>query len=255
MSFKTDIFNVVIKRANDGSFIHFLNINAISPDILKLINAHIVSICDSEADTPIDIVKKELKVFFDSKTEKTKMGAVAEFIVHLYLKELGFKQECLFRNLEENSIKKGFDGYYTFENIEWIMESKSGNITTKNISHKGKINEAYNDLKSKIERGAQNNPWKNALHHAKLVGTGADILRNIKKLSDDYINKTYPDINNLNIIPASTIFHETGWKEENVKAEHDEIIPLLPKFNFKEINIICINKASVSALINCLTPI
>lgn len=36
-------------------------------------------------------------------------GAVAEFFVHLYLNILGLKQECLFLNLEENSIKKGFD--------------------------------------------------------------------------------------------------------------------------------------------------
>ena len=78
-------------------------------------------------------------------------GSIAEFIVHLYLKACGFSQECLFKNLEEGSIKKGFDGYYTYSNEEWIMESKSGSIKTSGITHRAKIKEAYDDLKNKID--------------------------------------------------------------------------------------------------------
>jgi hypothetical protein len=41
------------------------------------------------------------------------MGAVA-FMIHIYMNEVGFKQEFIFWNLEEESIKKkGFDSYYT----------------------------------------------------------------------------------------------------------------------------------------------
>ena len=79
------------------------------------------------------------------KDDTTKIGAVAEFFIHLFLRELGYKQEFLFYNLEERSIKKGFDGYFSQGETQFIVESKSGFESTRNISHKAKIKEAYND--------------------------------------------------------------------------------------------------------------
>lgn len=180
MKFTSDIFNVEITEIDDDNFIHIIHIKKIENELEELIEKHIVSICDSDEDESIQIVKEELKLFLQNKTKETKMGAVAEFIIHLYLKDIGFNQECLFLNLEEGSIKKGFDGYYTYSAAEWIMESKSGSIQTDAISHKKKIKEAYKDLKSKIGGDAANNPWKNAFNHAKVVGTELDVLNNIE---------------------------------------------------------------------------
>jgi hypothetical protein len=248
-----NIFEVDIKKTEDGSDIHILRIENINDNFQKLINTYIVSICDSEDDTPVDIIKEELKGFFNSKDINTTMGAVAEFIVHLYLKTINFNQECLYRNLEENSIKKGFDGYYSFSNEEWIMESKSGSINTNRISHEGKIKEAYNDLKNKLEGKGTNNPWKNALHHAKVVGASNNILKNIKALSRNYVRKTYPDISTLNIIPVSTIFHDSIWEENNLNVNDQNINSFVKTFEYRQIRVICINKKSVATFVKVLT--
>ena len=69
-----------------------------------------VAICEGASDTDILTVKKRVRELFSTKNNDWKMGATAEFFVHLYIRLNGFRQECLYLNLEENSIKKGFDG-------------------------------------------------------------------------------------------------------------------------------------------------
>jgi hypothetical protein len=247
----TNAFDVEIQKINRTEYIHYLSLKSIGADLITLIDKYIVSICESDHDTEIGTVKKELKSFFSGKDIRTQQGAIAEFIVHLYLKESGFNQECLFLNLEEGSIKKGFDGYYTFSSFEWIMESKSGSINTKDISHKKKLKEAYNDLKDKIGGNTSNNPWKNAYNHAKIVGSSQNILNNIKSLSKMYIDKQYPNMNDLNIIPASTIFFEKTSK--SIDFNCSEIQTTISDMQFKSINAICIDNKLMDKLLEILT--
>jgi len=253
MSFKIDIFSSDIKETSDGNFIHFVNIQDIDVKLQTLIEENITSIWDGDFGNPIDVVKSEIFNFLTTKSDDIKKGAIAEFITHLYLKVCGFNQECLFKNLEEGSIKKGFDGYYSFSNEEWIMESKSGSIDTNGISHKKKIKEAYDDLKNKIDGKGTNNPWSNAYNHAIVAGTSMDILKNIKTLSINYVRKTFPDISTLNIIPASTIYHNGNWDDNLVKPDHDTIFQMSESFDYKKINIICVNKKSIDTLIEQMT--
>lgn len=107
----------------------------------------VVAICEGNEETDLETIKIRLKDYLQPKKINQRMGAIAEFYIHLFLKSIGYKQEFLFLNLEENSIKKGFDGYYTYAEDEWILESKSG----INITHKSKVQEAYNDLKKEID--------------------------------------------------------------------------------------------------------
>jgi hypothetical protein len=253
MSFKVDIFLSDIKKTSEGNFIHFVNIPDIDAKLQTLIEENITSIWDGDFGTPIGVVKTEIFNFIKTKSDDIKKGAIAEFIIHLYLKACGFSQECLFKNLEEGSIKKGFDGYYSFSNEEWIMESKSGSIDTNQISHKKKIKEAYDDLKNKIEGKGSNNPWSNAYNHAIAAGTSTDIIKNIKKLSINYVRETFPDISTLNIIASSTIYHNGNWDENLVKPDHDTISKMSESFNYQKINIICVNKKSIDTLIEHMT--
>lgn len=148
MTFNSDSFDVEHKKISNGNYLHLINIEEIDLKLESLIDKSIVAICEGKTDTDLNTIKKRLIHFLTTKNGNyTEMGAIAEFFTHLYLSEIGFKQECLFFNLEEGSIKKGFDGYYSKANEEWIYESKSGSINTKNISHRGKIKEAYSDLK------------------------------------------------------------------------------------------------------------
>jgi len=248
MTFKSDTFDVEHKKISSGNYLHLINIEEIDSRLESLIDKSIVTICEGKTDTALNIIKKRLiHLLTTKKGSNLEMGAIAEFFTHLYLNEIGFKQEFLFFNLEEGSIKKGFDGYYSGSNEEWIYESKSGSINTKNISHRNKIKEAYDDLKKKIEGDVKNNPWQNAYSHASQmdVDCALGIRKNLKKFSEDFIKEEYHDIKNFNLIPGSTIFLGGKWECLNSADIENKIKALITKFKFKKIHIVCVNKKSL----------
>lgn len=236
----------------EGSIkLYVLNVKENSKLLSDYINNYIVSICEGDSGTDLSIVKNDLLKFLDRKKEtSTRMGAVAEFFVHLVLNTLNFKQECRYFNLEENSIKKGFDGYYSDDDNEWIMESKSGMFNSKNVSHPSKIKEAYDDISKKLSGDTENNPWKNAYNHASHidVNTKKSIRENIKKMSDKFALKSFAKVEDFNIIPSSTIFLEGTWEEIDINELKVKLKEKLANFSYKNIIVICITKSSVKIL-------
>ncbi|EGR3964660.1 hypothetical protein ACYEVY_001662 [Vibrio cholerae] len=229
--------------------LHVIEIESITADMKDLLDTYFVSICEGDSDSEISLVKQRLAKFLKTKNEETQMGAVAEFFVHLYLNQLNFKQEFLFFNLEENSIKKGFDGLFSKDSETFLVESKSGTILTKGISHRTKLKTAYTDLKNyvsgKSEKG-KNNPWKNAYNHASHIDVCAEkgIRKKIKKLRDMYDAGEYTNINDYKIIPCSTIFLNSVWdNKENSKILncHD----FLKLYDCVTLDAICISKKSL----------
>ena len=249
MTFNSEIFDVEYRQISDNNYLHVINIQEINTELKEFIDICISWICYGPDDTDISIIKKELISFFETKQsdkdKRTIKGAIAEFFINLYLLDIGFKQEYLFLNLEENSIKKGFDGYFSFSNEEWIFESKSGSISSSNATHKDKIPTAYNDLKKKVETKTTNNPWKNAFNHAKRVGSEKDIITHLKKLSDDFVLEKYQKIKDLNIIPGSTIFLEGNWVDIDTDDLEIKIKNYLSDQEYKGINVICVNNKSI----------
>ncbi len=236
--------NVESEEIQSHVFLHILNIEKIDKSFKDYMDNTLIEIVSKGNDSSIKIVKLRLKKYFDSKKGSTlEIGSIAEFFIHLFLNLKNFRQECLYVNLEENAPKKGFDGLYTKDCEMWVMESKSGEIKTKNISHHSKIQEAYKDLSDKFSGKCNNNPWQNAYFHAKLANSENNLLSSIKALEDMYIQGTYTCISDYNIIPCSTIFYDTS------NFTHITIDSLKPKIKsflkgriFKKINLICINK-------------
>ncbi len=228
-----------------------LDIHELSVDLIEYVNELLVSICTGDSGTSLEVAKADLLEFLNRKNDSTtRMGAVAEFFVHLVLNSFGYKQECLFENLEENSIKKGFDGYYSKADVEWIMESKSGMSDTKGMCHASKVKEAYTDLCDKISGNTTNNPWKNAYHHARSldVNTNDTIVKNIKRMADNFTLKKYDHISNFNIIPAATIFYCDEWEDVDIKKIIIDVEKCISKFKYKDILVICMTKYSVEIL-------
>lgn len=245
------MFDILLKQPNENISIHIIDIKSLTVPLIEYLDEHFVSVCEGNSGTSLNEVKKIIIDFLKTKDPRTKMGATAEFFLHLYLRSIGFKQECLFLNLEERSIKKGFDGYYSLNNDAFIMESKSGSSETNNISHNVKIKEAYTDLKNNLagkSKKSKNNPWRNAYNHASHidVGTASNIRKNIKELSDNYNKSIYYDVKNFNIIPSSTIFLEDNWTDEYSKDIIDKLETLSSSLEFKKLNIICITKNSIN---------
>lgn len=230
-----------------------IDIEKIDEQIKAVLDENFVLICEGNSGSDLATVKKRVKNLYSTKTQEWIMGATAEFFVHLYIRLSGFKQECLFFNLEEDSIKKGFDGYYSLHGMEWIMESKAGSVDTEGNSHAKKVVIAINDLESKVtgtgdkEKNKTNNPWRNAYSHASHydVGSADEIRKNIKALTDDYTNEIYHHIEEFNTMPCGTLFLSGIWNPPTHDEVLDSIKMISNKLKGKNIHVICMTQKSV----------
>ncbi len=246
-------FMVVVKNINENVNINIITIESITSEFKLFMDNSLISIYLGNRNINLALAKQKLLNFINTKSHNTQMGAIAEFFIHLYVRTINMKQECLMSNLEEGSIKKGFDGYYSHGDIEWIMESKSGTIDTGNISHNAKISEAYRGLKSLLSGGSTNNPWENAYNHAshRDVNPRDTIIKNIDKFSIDFDEGIFYEIKNFNIIPSSTIFYN-GVMFIDTNEILEKLESLVDTFEFQKLEIICISKKSLDLFINYL---
>lgn len=247
-------FNFNKTKIDDKSVLFTINIDRLDENLINYIDEVIVELCKGKRKVDISVLKKSLLQYLtDKKDSNLFCGAISEFFVHLFLKAKGFKQAFLYLNLEENSIKKGFDGFYTKNNESWIVESKSGEITTLNISHIKKIKEAYTGVSNKISgRDNVNNPWNNAYNHAFLVSSNKKLLEKINDLSNKYAAKIYDNPNNFNLIPCSTIILENEWKEIDIPHIMSKLKNFIPTIKYNKLVIVSINKKSLNHFINYL---
>lgn len=260
MSSNKNYFDVnKIEVIKDKLYFHFINIEDYNEVFKNFISESITSIWSGIlGDTDLDNVLIEVKNWFDGKDDKKKAGFIAEFFCHLYINSLGYKQYFLFANLEESSsMKKGFDGVYQLNDEMWLYESKSSLHTTRDASHNSNISEAYHDISKKVQGkklDSNNNPispWNNAVNHASLVQVDPDktLIKNLEILKKRFNKKDFENIYNFNIIPSSTIFLEDRWVKidcDDLKIKLDELIK---KYEYKRMNILCINKKSIECFI------
>ncbi|WP_090882958.1 hypothetical protein [Pedobacter rhizosphaerae] len=244
----TPFKNILVKDIGNGNKLYLIDFEVLSPEMIDSIDAQLVKICEGNSGRTVQLVKDRIKTYLTSKKgSDLEIGSIAEFMLHHHLNLLGFVPKFMYFNLEENSIKKGFDGYYLLGSEQWILESKSGRISTKNISHSNKIIESYNDLKSKLNGGPVNNPWQNAVSHAGhyYVGVIPDLVKQLQDLATRYQNKIFEKIKDYNIIPGSTIFLDGNWIKPDNGVIESEIKDLINKLEFKKIKVICLTKKSI----------
>lgn len=219
----------------------------VSENMEQYITDNIVKICDGCAETDLPVIRLRLYDYLEPKSPQQRHGAIAEFYIHLFLNLQGYKQEFLFLNLEENSIKKGFDGYYTYNGEQWIVESKSG----ENATHRGKIAEAYNDLEKKISTKSKNNPWQNAYNHAAHYAVQAEhkIIQRLKALADNYAKDIHFPLTEFNLIPCGTIF-DYNASDDTIKDEiYKQIIDLPDNMTAKKLCLIAISNRAYSSFL------
>lgn len=246
-------FEVFEEDIDEKQKIIIIDIKEISIELEKEIDKYIIEIWEGNTQGSISDVKKQILKFLGEIEEERKIGAIAEFFVHLYLKINKYEQYCLFQNLEEDkSFKKGFDGVYAINNENWLVESKSTEQIEK--KHHSKISEAYNDLNKKVTGQESNNPWKNAYNHAsnRDLNVPDDVRKAIRKLSSEYTNGIYTTIDNYNIIPCSTKFYEQDTDKEDIKITIVEVKNKIESFEFKKIKAICVNNKVANLFIQYL---
>lgn len=240
--------------------IHYLDIGDYDNDIILAIKNNIAKICNGIAgDQDIDVLKIEIKNWFVGKDDSKKHGFIAEFFCHLYLNQLNFEQHFLFKNLEETkSMKKGFDGLYQFEDEIFLYESKSSLPTTATATHNSNIGEAYRDLRDKLNgskldvHGNPIDPWSNAVNHASLqqINPNKTLIQNLGDFKKQFLKGSFRNIKNFNVIPSSTIYLGTRWTCIDRADLKTKLTGLVKKYEYKKINILCINKKAVDCFIN-----
>ena len=216
-------------------------------NIQEEIAHNVVSICEGSVETDLETIKIKLKDYLTPKGIRFRRGSVAEFYIHLFLKSLGYKQNFLFLNLEENSIKKGFDGYYTYDGNEWIVESKSG----VNIAHASKVEEAYKDLKKKLTTKEKNNPWENAYNHAAHIAVGADktVIDKLKKLSNNYVKNIHLPLTEFNLMPCGTVFNHNASTKAIKDGIFEQVKPVINSMEYKKLCVIAISNRAYDAFL------
>lgn len=247
------MYQIIEQDIDQRIHLTIIDVPRIDAEVKQLIDDNLVSICEGCTESNINTVKADLIQLFDGKDLKWKMGAIAEFFMHLHIRTQGYKQEFVYRNLEEDSIKKGFDGLFSKTNCFWLMESKSGSINTNGISHALKIKEANVDLGKKVSGvGQSNNPWRNAYNHACNinVNTSDSIRSDLKKLSDDFVNGKYGDINEFNTIPCGTIFLNGVWNPSNSQQIKYDIDNMKSHLYGKHVLIICMTQNTIDLFLD-----
>lgn len=238
---------------SDNVVLTIIDIENIDEKMKTALDDNFVFICEGNTGSSLSTVKTRVRNLYATKNPEWIMGATAEFFVHLYIRLTGFKQECLFLNLEENSIKKGFDGFYSKDGLEWLMESKAGSIDSKGISHVGKVTLAMNDLSTKVsgrdksgKKGQPNNPWQEAYSHASQydVGTAVNIRQNLKQLANDFTNGRFRSIEEFNTMPCGTVFLSGIWSQPDHDLIRSDIERISSKLKGKLVHAICVTHQS-----------
>lgn len=229
----------------------YINVKSFDGELEKIIDKHIVDICFADSFFTIQEAKDELKIFLKNEKQERREGAIAEFLIYVFMKYKGYQQECLCINLEENSPKKGFDGVYLDNNnVLWYMESKSGsNIST---THKAKVEEAYRCLHDKFSNTKSNSPWKNALNHAKVVGVSNNILDEFRKYTREYKMHISHNIEEFNIMPCGTVFRDDKTQKYKPFTVIKDIDKYFSKKTQPGLAVICVTQQTVNEFIKYL---
>lgn len=246
-----------IKKISETVELHVFDLVCLTPENLEQIDREIVQICEGDSGSSLELVKLNFLNFLKTKDYRTQIGAVAEFFIHLYLRQFNLKQEFLFFNLEEGSIKKGFDGFFSSGAEVYLVESKSGLDSTRGVSHKSKLKEAFDDISLVVSgesRKSKNNPWRNAYNHACHIDVGADrsIREKIKELSDMFDNNQFKSASEFNIIPCSSIFITDEWNQEISRSILEVEESFFTALEAKSLKAICLTKASLNSFLNYL---
>lgn len=191
------------------------DISSLTQDEKKFIENHLVEISKG-LGSPYPVKTIANKIYqtlckFDRTTPtvtglkdpRINSGFAAEFFLICILRDNNFEQQFCYRNLEENSAKKGFDGVYTKHGEIWLVESKSTHTYGNN--HKTTIKRAYDGINDQLSGNTSNDPWENAVSHVKASTSDKSLEAKLVKYSVDYMNEDYIKLSESNLIIGSTV--------------------------------------------------
>jgi hypothetical protein len=235
------IFNTKVIVNDATKKVYTSKIDKISEADSKFLMKFIVEIISGKVsyEEQDDILDTIIKRFDRKAGENNEHGYIAELLACCILRDNGFSQEYCFKNLEESSLKKGFDGIFLWKKELYILESKSSySIDKHHNKHALTIGRAYKDVDDKFTTGTVNNPWENAVNHARVFGSKESLIKQLTGLSRQWRNGDFGNKKEKNIILASTIFSESIFEEA---LDYEYINEVTENHNFKN-EIILLNE-------------
>lgn len=190
---------VNIERSEVGSLC--FTIENISEELKGVVRKRLSEICHGAAKASrksiIYSYRRTLAAFFekfDAKSPDTQKGMIGELLTHVLF--LHFEEEfCAaspFFNMEEDSIKKGFDLVLHHKGTSeiWFVEVKAGDCGVETSINKlgNLLSLAKNGLKTALN-SKRNTLWQNAVNGANLVIQSSGLKSQIEALLESYNEK------------------------------------------------------------------
>jgi len=220
----------------------FCRIEYFSGELKDIIRRQLAGICYGSAKINTGRIMYSYKATvqeflkrYENKTEKIKKGLIGELLTHIIIKEMfgEYRVVSPYFNLEERSIKKGFDIVLASKNTHdlFIIEVKSGE------KHKGKkSDETMNDLiglakNDLVKRLNDENAslWHNAINGAQSVLEKTDdfkqaIIEILEDMGDKAVMSSTQS-NEMNVFLTGVLFADLsdGISEQNTQAKKQAI--------------------------------
>jgi hypothetical protein len=190
---------VNLEKSETGSLC--FTIENISDELKGVVRNRLSEICHGAAKASRTSViysyRRTLTAFFekfDTKSPDTQKGMIGELLTHvLFLHfEEEFRAASPFFNMEEDSIKKGFDLVLHHKGTSeiWFVEVKAGDCgVVTSINKLGSLlSLAKNGLKAALN-SERNTLWQNAVNGASLVIQSSGLKSQIETLLESYNEK------------------------------------------------------------------
>lgn len=256
-----------VKLYTDGE-ISICHVSDISDELKELIRKNLVRICAGAQTAKLGgeaysyrTVTKQFLERYRTKNEKTKIGMVGEFLSHILIIELfkEYKVSSPFFNMEEASIRKGFDIilYRKSDKTTWITEVKSGNLhnskdhdtTTYELLYA-----ARSDLQQRLNE-QKATYWYEAINSVQLAFDGAKSHKSalISILQDTISHTTRDTATSLghNVFLVSNLFEPLDVKISHAPATKT-LKQLRSRKIFRDETILCVQKGTHEKIISFL---
>lgn len=237
----------------------------LSEELKNELRKRFTAICRGEENSLLNrgsyTYKRTVEEFIkriENKTDKIRTGMIGEFIVHVLTGLLlpNHKTIVPYFNLEERSIRKGFDSViYSPEMGIWVYEVKSSKNTNSRVNVDSKIKSliktAHDDLSAKLaDQDETTRIWDNAMHGFQVACGHSDEKDILKEIILDYQDVARTDECNPNLhnVILSSVLISGSDKEIGVDCvtnKHEEY-----KGTYDKLLIFAVHKSLTIDLLN-----
>lgn len=238
-----------------------LEIRNLSDDLKSKMKGQLIEICHGEYALTsglryhsYDETLKELVSYRIPTRRNGAIGAMGELLLNVLIREFtDMRIVSPFFNLEERSVKKGFDILAVDSNQElWIVESKAGilspTLTTSTKKVCERLNVAKNDLDRRLNED-NSQLWLNAINSVRTALDDNSEKRTIVAILSENGNSIGSD--DKNVVLGGTVFSVFSSVIDEVRLE-ELYQTILDSGAFSKLRLIAIQKATYQAIIDYL---